>query len=127
MRGTVPPPARQSMRQTSSDLIVDPGAPTLGQESSRVQLGPTLPPQTRASGALSQDDRARSKPTENNVPSSHWRSCPPSTMPPGGTPTQYSDLVARISRMEDLQHSKLLTIDKVCECVRVCVSLCVCG
>ena len=36
----------------------------------------------------------------------------------------YSDLVARVNRMEELQHSQLMRIAKVCVCV--CVRRCVC-
>ncbi len=84
----------------------------------------------------------RSKPTRNNAfptnrPNnitplgSYYRAHPPSS--PGrpaqewrDTPPGYSDLVARINRMEELQHSRLLTVDKVLYAFEYCVLLSVC-
>ena len=93
--------------------------------------------QNHTNWAHSQNNQdVRSKPTRNNAfftnrPNnitslgSHYRAHPPSS--PGrttqewrDTPPQYSDLVTRVNRMEELQHSRLLTMDKVHVCtVRV--------
>ncbi len=63
------------------------------------------------------NDFPTNRPNNSTPLGSHYRAHPP----PG-----YSDLVARINRMEELQHSRLLTVDKVLYAFEYCVLLSVC-
>ncbi len=110
MRGTVPAPARQSMQQMSNDLIVDPEAHSLGLEALGVQSDPMLTSETNLMNNATIKS-TRTKPLSRNEVT---RFVPPSTLRPEATPPNYSDLVARIGRIEHIQHSRLLKMEKVC-------------